>query len=481
MKLKKLIKNLDVVSIIGSTDKDITDVKADSNFITHGSLFICLKGGEADGHLYASQAEKYGAVAVICERKIDVNVTQIIVKDTRAALSVIASEFYGRVDKKLNLIAVVGTNGKTTTTHMIYDIMTKAGEKCGVIGTLGAFYGDKFIEPTLTTPDPLVLHKILADMYSDGVTTVVMEVSAHAIFYEKVKGLAFKVGVFTNFSRDHLDFFNDLEEYKQVKKSFFKDNKCEFMVVNSDDAVGVEIIGEMERAVTYGIENPADVFAIKLESDTSGTSFVLNLFDCIYTVKLPLIGRFNVLNALAASTTSALLGVKTEIIAESLSRLKGASGRLECVHKSGYSVYVDYAHTPDGLYKSLSALRPLTKGRLICVFGCGGNRDEGKRREMGAISGKLADFTIVTSDNPRFEDPMEIIREIELGVLETSKNYLLIEDREDAIKYALNYAKADDVIIIAGKGAENYQEILGIKRLYNDKDTVKEILQGERS
>lgn len=479
MKLKKLIKSLEIIDVIGDTDKEITEIKTDCNSSTQGSLFVCLKGLDDDGHNYVLKAQKYGAVAVVCQKKLETDLTQIIVKDTRSALSVLASEFYGRADKKLSIIGVVGTNGKTTTTHIIADVLNGAGIKCGVIGTLGVFYGDKFIEPTLTTPDPVLLHKIFSDMVSNGVKAVVMEISAHAIFWKKICGLKFKVGIFTNFSRDHLDFFGDMESYKKVKKEFFKGNACEYSVINSDDIVGIEIAKSAKNTITYGIDNPADVFALNLENTEQGTSFVLNLFDCIYTINLPLIGKFNVSNALACATATALMGVKTDYIAKKLNQVNKVSGRLERVYKGDFSVYVDYAHTPDGLEKSLSALRDITSGKLICLFGCGGNRDQGKRADMGKISGKLADFTVITSDNPRYEEPMEIIKEIENGTLEFSKNYVLIEDREASVEYAINMCGRGDTLLIAGKGGENYQEILGIKRPYNDKDTVDGILRGE--
>ena len=480
MKLKELIKDLDVKETVGSLDLDIKELKSDSNEVTYGSLFICINGKDFDGHSYVRQAEIYGALAVITQRKLDTSLTQIIVEDTRAAMSEVASKFYGSVDKKMKLVAVLGTNGKTTTTHLIKFILDNASVKCGAIGTLGAYYCDKHVEPNLTTPDPIELHKTLADMYANGVKVVVMEVSAHAVFLQKVKGLEFFAAVFTNFSQDHLDFFESMENYKQAKLKFFKENSCKYVVTNSDDSVGREIINLINGALTYGIDNPADTFAIDVKENDLSTAFVINLFDCVYPVEMQTMGYYNVYNALAAASTCALLGVKPKKVVDQLKKFSGVSGRLEPVYSGRFRVFVDYAHTPDGLEKSISALRPIVKNRLICVFGCGGNRDSSKRFLMGKISARNADFTVITSDNPRYEEPVEIICQIEKGVLSVSKKYIAIEDREDAIKYTLDVASEGDVILIAGKGSEKYQEILGIKKPYNDKDTVIEYMRSKK-
>lgn len=479
MKLKALIKNLKYKEIVGKTDLEIKEIKTDSNSVVSGSLFICLKGKDFDGHGFIRQVEKYGAVAIISEKKLETTLTQIIVDNSRSAMSIIASEFYGRADKKMKMIAVLGTNGKTTTSHVIRNIFEKSGVKCGLIGTLGTFYGNESKEPTLTTPDPLELHKTLKEMYDSGVETVVMEVSAHAVYLDKVKGLKFAVGVFTNFSQDHLDFFGDMNEYKQAKLKFFKENECQFIVTNSDDEVGREILKIKPNAISYGIVNPADVFAIDVKNNDCGSEYVINLFDCVYNVKIELIGEFNVYNTLAAASATALMGVKTSDVIYGLKETSIVSGRLENVYDGKFKIYIDYAHTPDGLEKVLVALKKIAPKRLICLFGCGGNRDKEKRKIMGQISAKNSDFTVITSDNPRFEDPMEIINEIETGVIAVSKNYIAIENREEAIKYAINILKVGDVLLIAGKGSEKYQEILGIKKPYCDKDTIVEYLRGE--
>lgn len=478
MKLKSLIKSLDVKQIIGDINVDVSDVKTDANSVTKGSVFIAINGTRYNGHDYVSLAEKYGAVAVICEKKTDANITCIIVEDTRKAVGLVASEFYDRPCDKLKFIGVTGTNGKTSTTHLITSVLKNNGEKCALIGTLGVFYGNKYIDSGLTTPDPLIFHKMLADMVDSGITTVVMEVSAHALYFYKLYGIKFEIVVFTNLTQDHLDFFKNMEEYKKAKLKLFNEFDYKYAVVNSDDPTGREIAALNKKAITYGIDNPSDVFALELCGFNNCTSFILNLFDRIFNVKINTIGKFNVSNALAAATVASLYGIKIEKVVTGLEMLKGVEGRLELVFDKEYTVYVDYAHTPDGLKNVLVTLRPLTKGKLICVFGCGGNRDVEKRKIMGKISGELADFTVITSDNPRFEEPMEIIWEIERGVLEKNKNYVIVEDRKEAINYAISMAKEGDTVLIAGKGCEKYQEVFGIKRFYNDKDTVEEIIRG---
>lgn len=480
MKLSKLLEDVEIIEIVGNTEKEINEIIIDSKLVVKNSLFVCLSGEKFDGHDYVGQAERYGASAVVVERKVQTNLTQIIVKNSRQVLPLLCSAFYENCDKKLKLIGITGTNGKTTTAHLIYQTLKYADKRCGVIGTIGIYYNDKFIEANLTTPDPPELFKILYDMYNAGIEIVVMEVSAHAIFLEKIYGMNFKIGVFTNLSLDHLDFFENIEKYKESKLKFFRNNFCEYIVTNSDDETGREIISLNKKTFSYGLENPADVFAIDLLSDKSGTQFIINLFDYVYQVKINLIGEYNVYNSLASATCGAILGIKPQKIMNALEKVKPISGRLEKVYDDKFTVYVDYAHTPDGLEKSLTTLKKLAKKRVICVFGCGGNRDKSKREIMGNISGKYSDYTIITSDNPRFEEPMEIIKEIEKGVINSCGNYLIIQDRYEAIDYVLKHAKKEDLILIAGKGCEKYQEVFGIKKMFNDKDTVIEIMYGEK-
>ncbi len=478
MKLLDLTKNLKVKKIVGDTDVDVKEVCFNHKTATKGSLYVCLKGNSFDGHEYVKQAEDYGAIAVITEREIDCIATQIIVENSRIALNRVSAEFYGRCDEKMKIVGVTGTNGKTSTSHVIKTILDNADIKCGVIGTLGAYYDDVYIEQNLTTPDPIELHKIFKNMYDAGVKVVVMEVSAHALYLSKTEVINYEIGVFTNLTQDHLDFFKDMDEYKKAKLKLFSQKKCKYAVVNADDKVGREIYSMRKNVISYGLLNPADAFAIDVRETDRGSSFILNLLDVICEIKLKLIGNFNVYNAICGCCVCYILGVSIEKIVEGVSKIHCVSGRLELVYNDKIKIYVDYAHTPDGLEKSLLALRKICKNKLISIFGCGGNRDREKRALMGEISGKLADFTVVTTDNPRFEEPMEIISNVEKGVKKVTDKYVLIQDREQAIKYAIEHANKGDVLLVAGKGSERYQEILGIKQTYNDKDTIIKVLKG---
>ena len=476
MKLKDILKELKPKKVIGKTDIVIKDVVNDHVAVTSGALYVAIKGENKDGHDFIKQAETYGAVAVISERELDVGITQVIVKNSRIAMAIVAAAFYSHPEKSLTVTGVTGTNGKTSTAYMIYNILNAENKKCGFIGTIGVFYGNERKEPTLTTPDPIVLFKIFRDMVNDGIEYVVMEVSAHAVYFNKIYGVPFKVGVFTNLSQDHLDFFKDMEAYKREKIRFFTEFKPKYAVINADDETGREIIATLKSCVSYGLYNPSDVFAVNIVESDGGISFVLNMFDKIYDIKAKVFGEFNVYNIMAAATASLFSGVTVDAAAKRLNEITTVEGRTEKVFSGDYSVYVDYAHTPDGLEKVLTSMRKICKGNLITLFGCGGNRDKEKRCIMGEISGKFSDFTVVTSDNPRYEDPMDIIFEIEKGLVKTTKKYVLIQDRKEATEYALSLAGKGDVILIAGKGAENYQDVLGVKRPYNDKEVIKDII-----
>ena len=478
MKLSELLKDVTVKETVGG-DAEVRDITTDSNAVVKGSLFICIKGGNYNGGDFIRQVENYGGVAVVTQEKLDTSLTQVIVSDARTAVCEIAAAFYGNAHKKMKIIGVTGTNGKTTTTHFITSILTGAGIKCGLIGTLGVFYDGKFLEPTLTTPDPIELHRIFYEMALKGVEAVIMEISAHAAFFNKLHGIKFEVGVFTNLTQDHLDFFGDMKNYKKAKLSFFDKNECRYIVANGDDKAGREIAHAFkQKAITFGILSPSDIFAIVISESDNGCNFILNLFDAVYKVTSNLIGRYNVYNALAAATASALYGVSTYKVAAGIEGLKGISGRLECVYEGDFSVYVDYAHTPDGLSESLKTLKKHAKNRLICLFGCGGNRDAKKRPIMGKISGRLADFTVITSDNPRYEEPMDIIWQVEEGLKDTGAAYVIVQDREEAINYALKNASRGDVVLIAGKGSEKYQDVFGVKRPFNDKEKVERYIRG---
>ncbi|MDE6585335.1 MAG: UDP-N-acetylmuramoyl-L-alanyl-D-glutamate--2,6-diaminopimelate ligase [Clostridia bacterium] len=477
MKLEEILKYIQSKQIIGSSDIEISGLCTVSQKVQKGDLFFCFKGGKYDSHDNIAEVTEGGAVAVICERKLDCQIPQIIVEDGRAQIALVARAFYGFPDKKLKIVGVTGTNGKTTTTYMLDSIFDSNGNSTGVIGTLGIKYGEKFVSPELTTPDPIYLYSVLADMVSVGVQYVFMEVSAHALYYDKICGITFEAGILTNCTQDHLDFFKNMHDYGECKKLMFKNGRCKRIIINSDDGLGVEILGEVKGAVSYGLKNPADVFAVDIRERIDGTTFVVNLFDELYEVKLHLPALYNVYNAMSAAACAKLLGVKTNVIAKGLSELKTVDGRLERVARyNGADIFVDFAHTPDGLEKSLQALKKLCKGKLYCIFGCGGDRDKTKRPIMGKVAADNADFCIVTSDNPRFEDPYDIISEIEEGIKPTGKKYVTVTEREIATEYAIELLEKGDILLVAGKGGENYQDIMGIKHSYNDNTVIKKII-----
>ncbi|MBQ9081281.1 MAG: UDP-N-acetylmuramoyl-L-alanyl-D-glutamate--2,6-diaminopimelate ligase [Clostridia bacterium] len=480
MQLDRLLKGVAVKNISGDTkDKQVNAIRIDSRIISRGELFVALVGETSDGHDYMREAQRRGAVAVVCQRAVQgVSVPQIIVEDTRKALSVLSANFYGNPQEKLKIIGVTGTNGKTTTCHYLSSILQKAGKKVGVIGTLGTFYDGVCLAPDLTTPDPLQLFRIFSDMQKSGVEYVVMEVSAHAVYYDKTFALGFAACIFTNCTQDHLDFFGTMERYRQVKKQLFSEGNYGFAVVNTDDALGAEIMRDCKRCKSYGIKNPSDHFAVIEEESLRGSRIMLNLNDELCEAELRLTGRYNVYNALAAAVCAHTLGVDGKYIAEGLYAVDKVSGRLESMGSiRGGEIFVDFAHTPDGLENVLQALKERCRGKLMCVFGCGGNRDTGKRPLMGEIAGKLTDFCVLTSDNPRYEEPYAIISAIENGYRKYSRSYVVVQDRRKAIEYAMRRLQENDVLLIAGKGGENYQEIMGIKYDYNDNAVVKEIME----
>ncbi|MBQ7165149.1 MAG: UDP-N-acetylmuramoyl-L-alanyl-D-glutamate--2,6-diaminopimelate ligase [Clostridia bacterium] len=480
MLLSELIKNIEYKETKGKLDAEIKGLAINDSLVKEGDLFFCINGTNTDGHEFASLAASRGAAAVVCERPLEVNASQVIVEDVRLAMSLIAKDFYGRPSEKLRVKGVTGTNGKTTTCHLIRNVLRSAGHETGLIGTLGIFYGNVEIAPELTTPDPIFLHKIFADMVKAGVEIVVMEVSAHAVALKKIEGIKFEAGVFTNCTQDHLDFFGNMERYEAAKAEFLTDKYCDFTVFNTDDELGRKLFLSAGRnSVSYGIDAPSDVFAVNVKEEISGTAFVMNLFDNIYNVKCRMAGVFSVYNCLAAATCCAVLNVDFDDIVDGINRTEGVRGRIELVKNLlDKKVFIDYAHTPDGLGNVLKTLRKCTPGKLICLFGCGGNRDKTKRPLMGEISGELADFTVLTSDNPRFEDPCDIISEVESGLKKKTNDYITIQDRKSAIKYAVSKTGKDDVLLIAGKGAEDYQEIMGVRHEFNDRKFVEAVLDG---
>lgn len=484
MRLEKLIENLEYENTVSeeALELEIDTLVTDSRRQVENGLFFCLTGRTSDGHLYAAEAVRNGCVVVVTERALALNVAQILVKSTRTALAEIAAVFHGKPSDGLKMIGITGTNGKTTTAYMLSSILRNAGKKVGVIGTLGVRYEGKALSSDLTTPDPVELQAILADMSGCGVEYVVMEVSAHALYYDKVEGIVFQACIFTNLTQDHLDFFESMSDYKAAKKKLFSKARCELAILNGDDEVGREIAKEREEAransMVYGMQTPTDAFMIVTEESLLRSECVLNIDDRLSRISLSMPGRHNVYNALAAATCAANLGIPMRAIAKGLTEIKGVEGRLERVRAyNGAEIFVDFAHTPDGLGKSLDALRPHCKGRLLCLFGCGGNRDKSKRPRMGETVARKSDFAILTSDNPRYEDPLDIISEIENGYRRFSVCYVVVPDRKRAIDYALDSLREGDLLLVAGKGGEHYQEIMGIKYPFNDHDIIEKLLE----
>ncbi|MBQ3235722.1 MAG: UDP-N-acetylmuramoyl-L-alanyl-D-glutamate--2,6-diaminopimelate ligase [Clostridia bacterium] len=478
MRLSQLLSGIETAKILNFKDCEIEDIDNDSRQVFSRSLFFAVNGNNTDGNNFVSDAVKRGAVAVISERENQTHVPQIIVKDVKKAMAEIAMRFFKPKKDRVKVIGVVGTNGKTTSTFILKSILEEAGHKTGIIGTLGAFYLKAFVEPELTTPDSIGFYKILMDMANAGVEYAVVELSAHAIAQNRTGNLKFEALLFTNCTQDHLDYFKDFSRYEQVKMSVFDNHYCNFAVINSDDQTGLKLINSGKvRTVTYGLENPSDVFAVNVENSKMGVKFVMNLFDDILNVSYRSIGRFNVYNCLGASALASAMGVSSQDIVEGIKKVTCVPGRMEFIESyNGADIFIDYAHTPDGLENLLKSLKELTKNRLIVVFGCGGNRDNSKRAVMGEIAGKYADFSIITSDNPRFEDAYQIISEVEKGVRKQTLSYITIQNREMAIGYAVSKLEKGDVLVVSGKGAEEYQEIMGVKLKFSDRETIKDVI-----
>ena len=475
MKLFELVKEIDC-EIKGSADIEVQAVEFDSRRVFDGCLFFCIAGLSTDGHKFAPDAVKSGAKALVVTRWLELDVTQVLVKDDRAAMALISAAFYGHPSRKLRMIGVTGTNGKTSTTYFLKKIFEKEGSKVGLIGTIQNMIGDEVLHTERTTPESAELQQLLAQMLNKGVDTVVMEVSSHSLALKRVYGIEFDGAIFTNLTQDHLDFHGDFEHYAAAKKILFENSKC--AAFNSDDEYSEYMReGCKGQTVTFGV-NSGDIRARDIALSTSGSRFVLAMGG----VRLPMLvnipGMFSVYNALGTVALCSELGVDMLNVKQGLESVSSIPGRFEALDTRGepFSVVLDYAHTPDSLEGALKAAREFSKGRVVCVFGCGGNRDNTKRPIMGEISGKLADFSIVTSDNPRFEEPEEIISQILAGMDKVNGNHITIENRRDAIKYALEHAQTDDVILLAGKGHEDYQEICGIKHEFDEKKIVEELL-----
>lgn len=462
--------------VVGEGNPEVLSLACDTSNVKQGCLFFCLKGQKHDGHDFFRKAIGDGAVAIVCERPLATQALQIIVEDVRAVMCIAAKNFYECAVDKLKVIAVVGTNGKTSTSYILEAILTKAGYNTAVIGTNGIFFNGQRKNSALTTPDPIDLHYWFRQMYLNKVDIVIMEASAHAIALRKLLGVKAEVAVFTNFSQDHLDFFKTMENYRAVKKSFFTEKYVKNVVTNVDDELGREISGLLPSA-TYSIDNKADVVAKDVEVGQVETKYKIEIFGISAVVTTHLAGIFNVYNTLAAATCAAILGVDINTIVAAIAEVNCISGRNETLIRSdGARIVVDFAHTPDGIQNILSFLRKTTEGKLIVVFGCGGNRDKFKRPLMAEKVSEFADFAVLTNDNPRYEDPKLIARDVSERL---SCRYKIVLNRSQATEYALQIATGQDTVAILGKGAEEYQEIRGRKFPYSDVEIVRNLLRIE--
>ena len=480
MKLNALAKDLPgLLGLSGDGEVEITDLCIDSRKAEPGALFFCTPGLKMDAHDFAPQALEMGAVALVVERPLAIDCPQILVESVREATAVIAGRFYGHPADRLTMIGITGTKGKTTSSYLVKSILEQAGFKTGLIGTVGSMIGSEIIPSHLTTPDPLEVQKLLARMLSEGVSHVVMEVSAHALAMDRLAGIRFQVGAFTNFSQDHVDLFGDMDAYFKAKMLFFRPEMTEKLIYNVDDDRVSDAFEALGRpAIRIGIREAADVYANDIEIGERGCSFILSHHKHFRVqIALKLAGIFNVYNALLAAGIASAMNLSPDAIRRGLEAVRNVPGRIELLDtETPYRVILDYAHSPDALENILTALRQTSKGRMIALFGCGGDRDRGKRPIMGEIAGRLADYCVLTSDNPRNEEPMDILAEIEEGIRPTGCEYIVIENRRAAIKHALEMAKAGDVVVLAGKGHETYQEIRGVKHPFDEKIVVAELL-----
>lgn len=490
MKLKEMLIGLEGLKAKGDLDIDITGITSNSKEIKEGNLFVAIKGFSTDGHKYIPNAIEKGASAILIEEgcnlkkiKVPADLTVVMVNDTRRGLAICSSNFYGNPSEKFKLIGVTGTKGKTTTTFMIKEILEKAGKKVGLIGTIATYINGKRIKDSdRTTPESSELQKLFSEMVEQGVEVVVMEVSSQSLKLHRVDGCKFDIVLFTNFSEDHISANEhpDMEDYFKSKAKLFE--MCKTGIVNTDDLKGVELLRLFpdNEITTYGIDNYANVLGKDITITNSYVDFKVKLTDRNERVKTGIPGRFSVYNSLAAICVAKKLGIDAEKIKEALLEVR-VPGRSELVdNKLEIPIMIDYAHSPESLQSILQAVKSYTRGKVISVFGCGGDRDSSKRPVMGEISGRIADYTFITSDNPRTEDPQKIVDQIEEGIKKTKGKYSVVVDRTEAIKQAIKMATKRDIIVLAGKGHEPYQEINGVKYPFDERIIVREIINGEK-
>ena len=482
MKLTKLLERLEYTCLQGEIDKEISGIVNDSRKVTEGSLFFCIKGAVSDGHTYASDVAQKGAAAIIVQEPVEVpeSVTVIQVADSRYAMALVAAAWNEYPAEKLHVIGITGTKGKTTTTYMIRSILEAAGHKVGLIGTIEAIIGDRVIPACNTTPESTTIQEYFAEMVKAGCDSVVMEVSSQGLMLHRTAGILFEIGIFTNLEPDHIGPAEhaSFEEYLECKSRLFK--QCKLGILNADDKHLEEILkGHTCQVETYGFSEKADFRAtdtrlvsapgyLGIDYQVSGKRN--------FKVEIDIPGKFSVYNSLAAIAVCDHYGVTDENIISALSQAK-VKGRIEMIRVSDdFTLMIDYAHNAMALESLLTTLKEYHPKRLVCLFGCGGNRSKSRRYEMGEVSGKLADFTIITSDNPRYEEPEAILADIESAISRTDGAYIKITDRKEAIAYAIHHGQPGDVIVLAGKGHEDYQEICGVKHPMDERVLIQEIL-----
>lgn len=480
--LAEIIKEVEVQASLGNTQVIVHGMSMDSRSVQPGDLYACVPGFKVDGHDFAAKAVTSGAVALLVEHFLPLEVPQVKVANVRQVMGLLAAAVYDHPSEQLELVGVTGTNGKTTITYLIEKIGTKHGKKVGLIGTLGSRINGREIPGERTTPEAIEVQKLLGDMVAEGVSVAVMEVSSHALDLGRVSGCEFDVGIFTNLTQDHLDYHKTMEDYLLAKSTLFSNLKGKkqpkISVLNVDDS-SFEVLSQASAApvASYGIDHEADYRAENVEVTAAGVRFVVRFRERLQTIQYSTPGVFSVYNALAAFAWGVERGYSSETVAEALSEIPGVPGRFESVRLGQpFHVIVDYAHTPDGLENVVRTAQSFTKGRLITVFGCGGDRDRGKRPIMAEAASQWSDFVIVTSDNPRTEDPDEIIKEVLMGI--SGVEYVALRDRREAILSACRMAKAGDTILIAGKGHETYQ-IFGTEvHPFDDREVAREALRG---
>ncbi len=486
MNLSTLIRSIHVTAVAGDLEKEITGIQIDSRLIGEGQLFVAIRGTQVDGHKYIRKAIEKGATAILCEEMPEPTdgVTYIVVSSTEDIVGKVATTFYGNPSKKLKLVGVTGTNGKTTIATLLYNMFREMGHKCGLLSTVCNYIEGEAIPTEHTTPDPIALNQLLARMVDAGCEYAFMECSSHAIHQKRIGGLTFAGGIFTNLTRDHLDYHKTFENYRDAKKQFFDSlPKTAFAVINADDKNGMVMVQNTKACVkTYSTKTMADFKARILECHFEGMYLDIDGRE----VGVQFIGKFNASNLLAVYGTAVMLGKDPEQILVVLSKLKSVSGRLQPIQSPlGYTAIVDYAHTPDALENVLNAIHEVLNGktgRVITVCGAGGNRDKGKRPLMAKEAVKQSDQVIITSDNPRFENPDDIINDMMAGVAAAQQHKVLrITNRLEAIKTACALAKKGDVILVAGKGHENYQEINGVKHHFDDREVLSSIFEAQQS